>query len=105
MNEQYGAMEAAGGFPLRANTVSLKLTDLTPEDMLLERNPPAIGFTLIDPVPDLTCYGGSGPETIRLQERIELRFAAPFQGRTRINCTARRADGRWHWFGMQYLPR
>ena len=102
LNERYGSLDR---FTLAANSVALDVNDITPMDMKIDRNPPAFGFTLSRPQPNLACYPSDGNvKMTRLGGvRYEVRFDGPVSpGRLRINCTALRDDGRWYWFGMQY---
>ncbi len=108
LNETYGDMDR---FKLVTGTLPLPVTDITPSDPVLgATNPPSIGFTIaegIDRLDRLNCFAsGQGATTIeRLgARRIEVRLKAPFPpGRSRINCTLPGPDGRWRWFGMQFL--
>ncbi|WP_336079641.1 polysaccharide deacetylase family protein [Thalassospira sp. CH_XMU1448-2] len=102
LNEHYGAMDR---FKLAANSLPLRVSDITPGDYTLTRNPPAFGFTLTDPTPDIACYPSDGQATMtRLgDERVEIRLDGPVaSGRWRINCTAMGPESRWRWFGMLY---
>lgn len=102
LNEHYGAMDR---FNLAANSLPLVVSDITPADYTLSRNPPAFGFTLAEPAPSMNCYPSDGEPTMsRLgDERVEIRLAGPVSsGRWRINCTAMGPDSRWRWFGMLY---
>jgi hypothetical protein len=39
-----------------------------------------------------------------LGPRAEVRFPGPLpSGRARVNCTMPGPDGRWRWFGKQFL--
>ena len=107
LNEAYGDLDR---FILVTATLPLPVTDITPSDPILGPNPPPIGFTIAQGIAGLdrlNCFAsGQGAITIeRLGERrIEVRLKAPFPpGRSRINCTLPAADGRWRWFGMQFL--
>ncbi len=107
LNEQYGDLDR---FRLVANTLPLPTSDVTPSDPLLGPNPPPFGFTVAEGVNDLdrlNCYAsGQGATAVeRLgSRRIEVRVDAPFPpGRARINCTLPGPEGRWRWFGMQFL--
>ncbi|MFC4351949.1 polysaccharide deacetylase family protein [Fodinicurvata halophila] len=98
----------------RLNTIlnarPLPARDVTPEDPLVGENdnPPVAGFTVEEAagaLSGLSCYS-SGPEVKleQLDRRIELRFAGPLpEGRTRVNCTMPADEGRWRWFGRQFL--
>ncbi len=102
LNEHYGSLDR---FELAANSLPLDVSDLTPADYTLKRNPPAFGFTLLQPAKDVQCYPSDGTATLsRLgEERVEVRLDGPVSpGRWRINCTASGPDGRWRWLGMLY---
>ncbi len=107
LNEAYGDMKR---FRLVVNTLPIPVTDITPSDPLLGPNPPPFGFTVapgIDNLGQLNCFAsGRGRARVeRLGERrIEVRVSEPFPpGRTRINCTMPAGNGRWRWFGTQFL--
>lgn len=107
LNERYGALDR---FTLVAQALPLPVADVTPSDPVLVDNPPSFGFTVTADVGDLgrlNCYAsGAGATTVeRLgARRIEVRIGEPFApGRARINCTLPGPDGRWRWFGMQFL--
>lgn len=110
LNESYGDIDR---FKLISRTLPLPVTDFTPSDSLLGPNPPLIGFTVaegLERLDQLNCFAsGQGAALIeRLgARRIEVRLKTPFPpGRSRINCTMPGRDGRFHWFGMQFLtPR
>lgn len=102
MNENYGEMDR---FILAANSLPLSVSDVTPPNYTLERNPPAFGFTLKQKAAHIACYPSEGEPTMnRLgDERVEIRLDAPVSsGRWRINCTSMGPNGRWRWFGMLY---
>ena len=107
LNESYGGIDR---FKLVANTLPLSVKDVTPADPLIgSANPPAIGFTVDTPPKNLdrlTCF--ISPEKAHIERlgetRIEVRVKAPFPpGRTRLNCTLPGDDGRWHWYGRQFV--
>ncbi len=108
INEAYGDMDR---FRLVANTLPLPVREITPADPFLRsvaQNPPSFGFTVSDDIEDLSnlnCFARDGePALTRFDNRIELRLAAPLPaGRARINCTLRTEDGRWRWFGTQFV--
>ena len=110
MSEAYGSLDR---FRLAANALPLRVRDITPEDPVLKRNPPALGFTVLDSqagLDRLACFASnlSAPAQLeRLGEgRIEIRLANPFPpGRSRVNCTIPGPGDRWRWFGLQlYVP-
>ncbi|WP_081649701.1 polysaccharide deacetylase family protein [Fodinicurvata sediminis] len=92
------------------NALPLPVRDVTPENPLVSEqdNPPVAGFTVDEAagaLDQLSCYS-SGPEVKleRLERRVELRFSGPLaEGRTRLNCTLPAGNGRWRWFGQQFL--
>ena len=108
MNETYGS---AVRFKLAATALPLPVSEITPADTLIEENPPQFGFTVdagVGGLDNLACYPRheNGPAQIeRLGERrFEVRMREPFpQRRGRVNCTVPTADGRWRWFGMQFV--
>lgn len=107
MNEAFGGVER---FRLAANALPLPVSDVTPEDPVLSVNPPPLGFTVDAAVGDLSrlaCFAsGQGRTALEViaDERVEVRIEAPFPpGRARVNCTLPTAEGRWRWFGVQYL--
>ena len=105
-NENYGSIErlklALDGKPLR-------VSDITPRDMVLSENPPSYGFTVdksLTPVSQLRCFSGEyGKLNVQiLGPRVEIRLPGAMKGpRSRINCTMPAEDGRWRWFGRQFL--
>jgi len=108
LNESFGGI---GRFRLAVNALALPVKDVTPADYLIgAENPPAMGFTLIPPLPKgidrIACFT-SGEGRARLERlgemRVEVRVHQPFpQGRTRLNCTVPGPDGRWYWLGRQF---
>ncbi|MDP6351762.1 MAG: polysaccharide deacetylase family protein [Alphaproteobacteria bacterium] len=105
-----GRFAKIGRFRLVVDTLPLPVSDLVPPDPVLGVNPPALGFTVADgigPLDDLACYTGrSGRLPLEKlgPSRIEVRFAEPLPvGRSRVNCTLPGPDGRWRWFGLQFL--
>ncbi len=109
-SDSYGDMER---FRRAVSALPLPISDLTPADPLLKRNPPAIGFTLAANMGGsdrLACFASHQPGQARLERlgarRVEVRIEAPFPpGRGRLNCTAPEPEGRWRWFSVQfYIP-
>ena len=106
MNEQYGTLSR---LDLAINGLPLKVDQITPEDVILDQNPPIYGFTLapdMDKPNQLRCFNsiyGKLDVTI-MGPRAEIRLPGPLNGkRARINCTMPGYDGRWRWFGRQFL--
>jgi poly-beta-1,6-N-acetyl-D-glucosamine N-deacetylase len=106
MNERYGAMDrlslAIDGLPLKANQI-------LPADVVIAKNPPDFGFTLAPEIAEnnqLRCFNNTYDQlqVSRLGSRAEVRFPGPLpSGRARVNCTMPSLDGRWRWFGKQFL--
>lgn len=108
MTEEYGDLER---FTLTANALPLPVSDVLPEDMILQKNPPMIGFTVAPDIENiqkkLSCFGagiGKMPLLFLPENRVEIRPETPFtERRTRINCTLPHTDKRWRWFGMMIV--
>ncbi len=107
LNETYGDLDR---LRLVANTLPLPVEDVTPEDHLItQNNPPAIGFTVVGDIEGLdrlNCF--ISPEKAQVERlgdhRFEIRVERPLAaGRTRLNCTAPGKNGRWHWYGRQFI--
>ncbi len=106
MNETYGNMER---FMLAVNAKPMPISDLSPKDPVIEKNPPFYGFTLSDEIKSrntIRCFASNGikSKTKRLgKNRVEVRLSKPFpKGRGRINCTME-AKERWRWLGRQFI--
>ena len=107
-NEAYGDLERLS---LAANGLPLKVTQITPADMVITQNPPCYGFTLdedMEPKKQLRCFSSryGKLDVSLLGRRAEIRLPGPLEGpRFRINCTMPGKDKRWRWFGRQFLTR
>lgn len=108
LNARYGDMSrlrrVAGALPL-------PVEDVSPLDPVVgEHNPPNFGFSVLPGIGGLSalaCYA-SGQGAVQVERlgdhRFEVRLAAPFPpGRSRINCTLPAGNGRWRWYGRQFL--
>ena len=109
MNENYGDLER---LKLATNALPLIIKDISPENNFIKNNPPDFGFTLsseIKPMRAVRCFSSNGiiTDTKRIGKlRIEVRLEEKFlNARGRINCTMAAKDGRWRWFGKQFLTR
>ena len=107
MNEAYGNMER---FKLAVNALPMPISDLSPKDPMISRNPPYYGFTLsskIKPKNRIRCFASNNikSKTRRLgKNRIEIRLTMPFPiGRGRINCTMAGSENRFRWLGRQFI--
>lgn len=107
MNEQYGSRDR---LELAINGLPLKVDQIVPEDVVLTDNPPAYGFTLsadMDQERQLRCFNSNYGklEVAILGKRAEIRMPGPLSGpRAKVNCTMPGPEGRWRWFGRQFLP-
>ena len=108
LNETYGDI---GRFRLVVNARPLPVSEITPAETLLDdnNNPPPFGFTVdqgIDGLERLNCFASNGPTTVerlaarRFEVRIDKAFAP---GRGRFNCTLPMRNGRFRWFGIQFV--
>ncbi len=107
MNEKYGDMDR---FLLAVNALPMPISELSPKNPVIFKNPPNYGFTLskkIKPKNAVRCFANNGlkANTKRLGKyRIEIRLNGPFsKGRGRINCTMAGYDNRWRWLGRQFI--
>jgi peptidoglycan/xylan/chitin deacetylase (PgdA/CDA1 family) len=107
LDEHYGDMTR---FRQAANALALPVTDIRPADPTLRGGvAPRISFTVDAGLPRLAslgCYNAEGVpvQVSRTEQRVDVTFAkAPAPGRLRINCTLPAENGRWRWFGRQYL--
>lgn len=109
MNDPFASVER---FRLAAQALPLLVSDITPTQMALETATPAIGFTLdsimgAGAAANLACFV-SGVGRADVQEvgdrrvEVRLREALP-PGRSRLNCTLAAGEGRWRWFGLQFV--
>lgn len=112
LNEKFGGEDR---FRLIVNALSLPVGDFTPNEPLISTdNPPAIGFTIKGDLQQLqsglkqmSCFlshEGQHAQVVLLGPRVEIRARQPLPlGRTRLNCTMPSKQGRWHWFGHQFI--
>ncbi len=105
-NEQYGAMDR---LTLAIDGLPLKVNQILPADVVIDTNPPALGFTLDQEIAEnrqLRCFNSTyGKLSVdRIGPRAEVRFPGKLpSGRARVNCTMPGPDGRWRWFGKQFF--
>ncbi len=106
MNEQYGNRER---LELAINGLPLKVGEIVPADVVLRTNPPLYGFTLapdMDKERQLRCFNSKYGklDVAIIGRRAEIRMPGPLVGkRARVNCTMPGPEGRWRWFGRQFL--
>jgi len=107
INETYSALD---GFATRAASLPLPVVNLDPWDPVTGPEP-VLTMTLapgVDGLESLACYvGGQGAVPVQWLEpgrRFRVAPIAPLApGRQRVNCTAPGPDGRYRWFGHQWL--
>ncbi|MFZ5609416.1 MAG: polysaccharide deacetylase family protein [Pseudomonadota bacterium] len=109
INEAYGALAR---FRLIARARALPVAAVMPADPLITgANPPDFRFRLGAGAPAptrITCYPSHRAGAASLQPlrngwlAVDLATPLPL-GRSRINCTAPGAQGRWYWFGWPFL--
>ncbi len=107
LNERYGDMRR---FRQAVDTLPLDIRDLTPENPILEENPPVVRFTVRPPPDDLrglACYPSNGAGVslaFGAGGAVAVRLDGPYPpGRARLNCTLQAEGGRWRWFGIQFV--
>ena len=107
LNEKYGNIDRV---KFAANTKGLGIYDFIPADPHIFKNPPFVGFSLLDQklTNNLDCFifdsnGKVESEIFRFNERIEIRLKRNLtKGRSRLNCTAKDKEGNWRWYGHQF---
>ena len=107
-NEDYGTVDR---LKLAVDGLPLKVSDITPDDMVITENPPIYGFTLhpdMEPTSQLRCFASSYGklDVTILGRRVEIRVPDKLPSpRSRINCTMPATENRWRWFGRQFLTK
>ena len=107
LNEKYGNISRV---KFAANTKGLGVYDFIPTNPHIFKNPPFIGFSLLDQslIESLGCFvfdnnGQVENEIYKFNERIEIRLKRKLsKGRSRLNCTAKDQSNNWRWFGHQF---
>ena len=106
MNEAYGSLDR---LIEASNTLPIVVNDVYPKSPVISKNPPPYGFTLgknYSQIKQLQCFiSGIGEADVTIiGQRVEVRTDKKFyRPRHRINCTMPGSNGRWHWFGRQFL--
>ena len=108
LNERYGEIERV---KFAANTKGLGIYDFIPSNPHIFKNPPFIGFSLLDQKlsKSIDCFvfdrkGKVENEIFKFNERVEIRLSRKLmEGRSRLNCTAKDGFGNWRWFGHQFF--
>ena len=107
LNEKYGDIDRV---KFAANALGLGIYDFVPSNPQIRENPPFIGFSLVDLTlsNNLNCFvfdnnGQVDSDIFKFNERIEIRLKRKIsKGRSRLNCTSKDENGKWHWFGHQF---
>ncbi|MEC8727644.1 MAG: polysaccharide deacetylase family protein [Pseudomonadota bacterium] len=110
-NESYGDVKR---LKLAVEAKALPISDMTGGNMVLDQNPPFLGFTVaegIEPLSRLICFasGMGRVEVIQLGRRVEVRLPKAFSSyRNRINCTMPVVEngkdtGRFRWYSRQFV--
>ncbi|MEC9346220.1 MAG: polysaccharide deacetylase family protein [Pseudomonadota bacterium] len=106
MNEHYGTIDR---FRLAVAARALPVTDATPVEIVAQAGTrPTYAFTVADGRTDgIACYHSTSGEKVSLEiEGARVSFTAPGplpKGRSRFNCTRPGPEGRWFWFGRQFV--
>ena len=112
VTEGYGDIER---FRMVARALPLPVGGVSPDDPLLAENPPRVGFSATlgpgESLERMACVaGGQGRPKIEIvgAQRVELRFAKPFDARqVRVTCTLPAGvsdpDGEMRWRWLEFL--
>ena len=112
INEKYGEIKR---FKSIINYYPLEYKDLKPEEKKLskENNPPKFKVEFFENqknIENINCYSNEGDKwmksNIKLVDReLTIEFREPFLPRRgRINCSVN-DNGKWRWFGTQFIIR
>ena len=111
LNERFGSKDR---FEFAVNAHSLNIENFLPGDMFLTNNKkPSIEFTIINNLKNnsLDCFSNPGgiwgkQEVINIKKnRVKILLNESYlTGRARLNCTTK-VDGKWYWFGYQFLVK
>ena len=112
INEKYGEIKR---FKSIINYYPLEYKNLEPEEkkLSIENNPPKFKVEFFDNqknIENINCYSNEGDKwmksNIKLDEKeLTIEFREPFLPRRgRINCSLN-DNGKWRWFGTQFIIR
>ena len=112
INEKYGEIKR---FKSIINYYPLEYKNLEPEEkkLSIENNPPKFKVKFFDNqknIENINCYSNEGDKwmksNIKLDEKeLTIEFREPFLPRRgRINCSLN-DNGKWRWFGTQFIIR
>ncbi len=112
INEKYGEIKR---FKSIINYYPLEYRSLEPEEKKLskENNPPKFKVKFFDNqknIENINCYSNEGNKWMKsniklLKKELTIEFREPFLPRRgRINCSVN-DNGKWRWFGTQFIIR
>ena len=112
INEKYGEIKR---FKSIVNYYPLEYKQLEPEEKKLskENNPPKFKVKFFDDqknIENINCYSNEGDKWMKsniklVEKELTIEFREPFLPRRgRINCSIN-DNGKWRWFGTQFIIR
>ncbi len=112
INEKYGEIKR---FKSIINYYPLEYENLEPEEKKLskENNPPKFKVKFFDNqknIENINCYSNEGDKWMKskiklIEKELTIEFREPFLPRRgRINCSVN-DNGKWRWFGTQFIIR
>ena len=112
INEKYGEIKR---FKSIINYFPLEYKNLEPEEKKLskENNPPKFKVRFFDDqknIENINCYSNEGDKWMKskiklVEKELTIEFREPFLPRRgRINCSVN-DNGKWRWFGTQFIIR
>ena len=112
INEKYGEIKR---FKSIINYYPLEYKNLEPEEKKLskENNPPKFKVRFFDDqknIENINCYSNEGDKWMKskiklVEKELTIEFREPFLPRRgRINCSVN-DNGKWRWFGTQFIIR
>ena len=112
INEKYGEIKR---FKSIINYFPLEYKNLEPREKKLskENNPPKFKVRFFDDqknIENINCYSNEGDKWMKsniklVEKELTIEFREPFSPRRgRINCSVN-DDGKWRWFGTQFIIR
>ena len=112
INEKYGEIKR---FKSIINYYPLEYKKLEPEEKKLskENNPPKFKVKFFDDqknIENISCYSNEGDKWMKsniklVEKELTIEFREPFLPRRgRINCSVN-DNGKWRWFGTQFIIR
>lgn len=94
-------------FALKVNTLPLPIQSQSPQDPLVQINPPQLTLQLNQAVQQLNCFNSLGqPLDMDWRSDTEVMIKskqALKPPRDRYACTAPAGEGRWYWYGQLWI--